>query len=101
MNRRLTIWLPVWIVAAYPRASGAHDGPPFPIVSDQRVGAYVVSIRTDPDATDDGSAGGQFWVQLQLADGEAADAGHDARDGGREARGAHRAHAVGSRRAGP
>jgi hypothetical protein len=67
MSRRLTIMAAVWIVAAYPRALGAHDGPPFPIVSDQRVGAYVVSIWTDPDATDDGSAGGQFWVQLQLA----------------------------------
>jgi len=67
MSRRVTIMAAVWIVAAYPRASGAHDGPPFPIVSDKRAGAYVVSIWTDPDATDDGSAGGQFWVQLQLA----------------------------------
>ena len=61
----------MWI-AACGRAAEAHDGPPFPIVSDQRAGAYVVSIWTDPDATDDGSAGGQFWVQLQLAEGEAA-----------------------------
>ena len=56
----------VWLLAACPAALRAHDGPPFPIVSDQRAGAYVVSIWTDPDATDDGSAGGQFWVQLQL-----------------------------------
>lgn len=42
----------------------AHDGPPFPIVSDRVSGAYVISIWTDPDATDDGSAGGQFWVRL-------------------------------------
>jgi hypothetical protein len=42
----------------------AHDGPPFPIVSDQPAGPYVVSIWTDPDTTDDGSAGGQFWVRL-------------------------------------
>jgi hypothetical protein len=61
-----------WMVAACGQAALAHDGPPFPIVSDQRAGAYVVSIWTDPDATDDGSAGGQFWVQLQLADGKAA-----------------------------
>ena len=72
MNRRLTIMAAVWIVAACPRTADAHDGPPFPIVSDQRVGAYVVSIWTDPDATDDGSAGGQFWVQLQLAGRDAA-----------------------------
>lgn len=46
---------------------GAHDGPPFPIVSDQHVGPYVVSVWTDPDTTDDGSKGGQFWVRLRLA----------------------------------
>jgi hypothetical protein len=45
----------------------AHSGPPFPIVSDRAAGAYVVSIWTDPDATDDGSAAGQFWVMLQPA----------------------------------
>ena len=42
----------------------AHDGPPFPILSDLVAGPYVVSIWTDPDTTDDGSAGGQFWVRL-------------------------------------
>jgi hypothetical protein len=42
----------------------AHDGPPFPILSDQAAGPYIVSIWTDPDTTDDGSAGGQFWVRL-------------------------------------
>ena len=40
----------------------AHAGPPYPIVLGQIVGAYDVSIWTDPDATDDGSAAGQFWV---------------------------------------
>jgi hypothetical protein len=43
----------------------AHDGPPFPIVSSQAAGPYVVSIWTDPDTTDDGTAGGQFWVMVQ------------------------------------
>jgi hypothetical protein len=38
-------------------------------VSNQRAGEYVVSIWVDPDATDDGSAGGQFWVTLQMEDG--------------------------------
>jgi hypothetical protein len=50
------------VAAATP--SRAHDGPPYPIVSDQVVGAYLVSIWTDPDATDDGSAEGKFWVVL-------------------------------------
>jgi hypothetical protein len=45
----------------------AHSGPPFPIVSDRTAGAYVVSIWTDPDATDDGSAAGQFWVMMRPA----------------------------------
>lgn len=45
--------------------SSAHDGPPFPIVSNQTAGPYVVSVWTDPDATDDGSAGGQFWVMVK------------------------------------
>jgi hypothetical protein len=46
----------------------AHSGPPFPIVSDRVAGAYQVSIWTDPDATDDRSAAGKFWVTLQPAD---------------------------------
>ncbi len=45
----------------------AHSGPPFPIVTDRRVGAYQISIWTDPDATDDRSPAGQFWVMLQPA----------------------------------
>ena len=45
----------------------AHSGPPFPIVTDRATGQYVVSIWTDPDTTDDGSAGGQFWVRIHPA----------------------------------
>jgi hypothetical protein len=52
-------------MALMPRDSTAHDGPPFPIVSDRVAGAYRVSIWTDPDTTDDGSPGGQFWVRLE------------------------------------
>jgi hypothetical protein len=44
----------------------AHSGPPFPIVTDAVRGPYTISIWTDPDATDDGSPGGQFWVVLTL-----------------------------------
>jgi hypothetical protein len=43
----------------------AHSGPPFPIVTDRSVGAYQISIWADPDATDDRSAAGQFWVMLR------------------------------------
>jgi hypothetical protein len=44
--------------------ASAHDGPPYPIVSDHAVGAYLISVWTDPDTTDDGSSGGQFWVTV-------------------------------------
>jgi hypothetical protein len=53
------------------RTLAAHDGPPFPIVSDRVTGAYRLSIWTDPDTTDDGSPGGQFWVRLE-GDGDRA-----------------------------
>jgi len=47
----------------------AHAGPPFPIVLNESAGTYHVSVWTDPDATDDGTAGGQFWVMVRLLDG--------------------------------
>jgi hypothetical protein len=49
----------------------AHDGPPFPIVSRRTIGPYEVSVWTDPDTTDDGSPGGQFWVTVRPSDGSA------------------------------
>jgi hypothetical protein len=55
------------VLVAVPAALGAHSGPPFPIVTDAVRGPYTISIWTDPDATDDGSPGGQFWVVLGLA----------------------------------
>lgn len=48
----------------------AHNGPPFPIVSNQITGAYSISIWTDPDTTDDGRPAGQFWVVVEAADGK-------------------------------
>ena len=50
------------------RASG-HAGPAFPIVQDRIVGAYEVSVWTDPDTTDDGTPGGQFWVIVHSSKG--------------------------------
>jgi hypothetical protein len=49
--------------------AAAHDGPPFPIVSNQVSGPYSISVWTDPDTTDDGTPGGQFWVTLEAAGG--------------------------------
>jgi len=45
----------------------AHSGPPFPILSNRIAGGYDISIWSDPDTTDDGSPGGQFWVVLKTA----------------------------------
>lgn len=47
----------------------SHSGPPFPILSDRVVGAYKISVWTDPDTTDDRTPGGKFWVIAQSADG--------------------------------
>lgn len=57
------------VVAALALVAGsctvqAHSGPPFPIVTDAVRGPYMISIWTDPDATDNGTPGGQFWIVL-------------------------------------
>jgi hypothetical protein len=71
MNRQtLTslVWCAATLLAASP--AQAHSGPPFPIVSDRRAGPFTISIWTDPDTTDDGSRGGQFWIVLGAGDGK-------------------------------
>lgn len=73
LSRTVALAAVACLLRSWPLA--AHSGPPFPIVSDRVSGPYTVSVWTDPDATDDGSAGGQFWVMLQLADGSAVPAG--------------------------
>lgn len=40
----------------------AHNGPPFPVVTDRAVGNYVISLWADPDASDAGDKDGRFWV---------------------------------------
>jgi hypothetical protein len=45
----------------------AHNGPPFPIVTDRTVGNYVVSLWADPDVSDEGDADGRFWVMVKPA----------------------------------
>jgi hypothetical protein len=46
------------------RTSLAHSGPPFPIVTDAMRGPYTISIWTDPDATDNRTPAGQFWIVI-------------------------------------
>jgi hypothetical protein len=50
----------VVLILALPRESLAHDGPPFPIVVDQRVGPCIISVWTDPDIGQ-----GSFFVMIQ------------------------------------
>lgn len=44
--------------------SAAHEGPPFPILVDQKVGPYVASVWTDPDI-----GTGTFFVILESPKG--------------------------------
>jgi hypothetical protein len=69
--RTLAAALLLVLTVAWPGSVAAHNGPPFPIVSDRIAGSYRVSIWTDPDTTDDGAPGGQFWVRLAPASGDA------------------------------
>ena len=59
------------LLSTQPIRISGHSGPPFPLVSDRVAGPYSVSLWTDPDATDNGSPAGQFWVMVHLADGSA------------------------------
>jgi len=69
MSRRIaqSVLAAAWLTMVGGAQLVAHDGPPFPIVSDLNVGPYVVSLWTDPDTTDDGSPGGQFWLMVRPA----------------------------------
>jgi hypothetical protein len=62
-----TAWRPAfvalfWLAAALP--AQAHEGPPFPIIMDQRAGPYVVSVWADPDV-----GTGTFFVMLDPPSG--------------------------------
>lgn len=71
MMRRL-VMLMMAAMLAHEALLTAHSGPPFPIVSDRVEGSYRISIWTDPDTTDDGTAAGQFWVTLDPAGGSSS-----------------------------
>ena len=69
MKRAAWVFSVAALLATFAGTTLAHSGPPFPIVSDKLAGPYRVSVWSDPDTTDDGSAAGQFWVTMELADG--------------------------------
>ena len=68
-SRRFLVALSVLLALCTLREAtlSAHSGPPYPIVSTRVVGAYRLSVWSDPDTTDDGSPGGKFWVTLERA----------------------------------
>ena len=43
---------PLIIVLLLARTASAHEGPPYPLFVDQKVGGYVVSLWSDPDVGD-------------------------------------------------
>jgi hypothetical protein len=45
----------------------AHNGPPFPVITDRAIGKYIVSLWADPDASDEGDADARFWVLIKPA----------------------------------
>src|SRR5689334_10703765 len=47
MSSRLTLLLGIVLLLA--PIARAHEGPPFPLVVDQKADRYVVSVWTDPD----------------------------------------------------
>ena len=55
-----------------PAALGAHSGPPYPVVENQTVGRYRLSVWTDPDTTDDRSPAGKFWITIEPASASVA-----------------------------
>lgn len=61
MKRSATLMILLW--SAIPAL--AHQGPPFPILVDQRAGSYVASIWTDPDV-----GTGIFFVILEPPKGQ-------------------------------
>jgi hypothetical protein len=52
-----------------PVTARAHDGPPFPIIVDQKVGPCLISVWTDPDV----GTGTFFVIVNPLPDGEIPD----------------------------
>lgn len=49
MRRAVLRLLAGLLALSLPAPAAAHEGPPFPIVVDAPIGAYLVSVWTDPD----------------------------------------------------
>lgn len=62
-SSRLKYALPLVLIFLCVHAVNAHEGPPYPLFVDQKVGPYVVSVWTDPDVGD-----ALFFVIVNPAD---------------------------------
>src|SRR5277367_5016250 len=70
MNRptsagRISAGLLVVIVLISPTPAGAHNGPPFPIIENKKVGPCIVALWTHPDV-----GTGAFYVFVEPAPGD-------------------------------
>ena len=64
---KLQSWLRIMVVLLsllIPATAMAHDGPPFPIIVDQRVGPCLLSVWADPDV-----GTGTFFVIVNVPQG--------------------------------
>jgi hypothetical protein len=64
VGRRLALCL----VLLVPAVACGHDGPPFPLVLDEKAGPYKLSVWADPDV-----GTGTFFVFVESADGGQAE----------------------------
>jgi hypothetical protein len=65
LSRPLLAWLLASLLSIFfsPNAE-AHNGPPFPIITDQRVGPFIISLWTHPDL-----GTGTFFVMIDPVPG--------------------------------
>ena len=65
MTRRTARAWTAALMVVVPATVAAHSGPPYAVVTQAIAGPYRLSLWTDPDATDDRTPGGQFWVVIE------------------------------------
>ncbi|MGC9946867.1 MAG: hypothetical protein ABSF64_10905 [Bryobacteraceae bacterium] len=56
----------IWLLLAMAFPAAAHNGPPFPIITDRSVGPCVISLWTHPDV-----GIGTFWIMVDPPPGGA------------------------------
>jgi hypothetical protein len=63
-SHRVWVWAWIAIMMIAPLPAQAHNGPPFPIIENRKIGGYVVSLWTHPDV-----GTGTFFVLMEPAAG--------------------------------